>query len=135
MDCHLRELFRFCFDQLTDPFTLPLNPITEYIILAFIGMLAFTLAYRFVGNMYAAGTISGCVLGSFFHWALRFLLFVFMWRIADRAIVVYRFIAERWVILLGILGSALLLVVAFFLTRHFVMQNRPQPAKETNRKS
>ena len=131
----MREFFSFCFDQLTDPFSLPLDPTTEYILLAFIGMLAFTQAYRLVGNMYDADIISGSVLGSFFHWILRFMLFVFMWGIVNSAIAVCRFVAEHWVILLAILGSALLLMATFFLTRHFLIQNRLQPTKETNRKS
>ena len=135
MDCHLRELFSFCFDQLTDPFSLPLEPITEYIILAFIGFLAFVLAYKLVGNMYHADVISGSVLGSIFHWILRFIIFVSLWGFANGAIAVCRFIAEQWIILLAILGGALLLVAVFFLARHFVMLSRLKPVKETMRKS
>ena len=130
----MREFFSFCFDQLTDPFSLPLDPIMEYILLGFIGMLAFALAYRLVGNMYDADIIGGRVLGSLFHWILRFVLFVFMWGIVNSAIAVCRFVAEHWIILLAILGSAVFLVGAFLLTRHIVIQNRLQLAKETNRK-
>lgn len=131
----MRKFFSFCFDQLTDPFSLPLEPISEYIILAFIGFLAFILAYKLVGNMYDADVISGSVLGSIFHWILRFIIFVSLWGLTNGAIAVYRFIAEHLVFLLTILGSVLLLVIIFFLTRHFVIQNRLKPLKETNRKS
>lgn len=135
MDCHLRQFFSFCFDQLTDPFALPLEPITEYIILGFIGFLAYVLAYKLVGNMYDMDVISGSVLGSIFHWILRFVIFVSLWGIANGVITIYRFVAEHWVILLAILGGALLLAAVFFLTRQFITQNRLKPVKETMHKS
>ena len=130
----MREFFSFCFDQFTDPFSLPLEPITEYIILAFIGFLAFTLSYELVGSMYGADVIRGSILGSIFHWIFRFVMFVSLWGLANGVIAVYRFIAEHWVILLGALVGALLLVAAFFLTRQFVKQNRLKPVKEPIRK-
>lgn len=135
MDCHLREFFSFCFDQLTDPFSLPLEPITEYIILAFIGFLAYKLSFKLVGDMYDSKAISGSALGSIFHWILRLAIFVSLWGLANGVIAVCRFIAEHWVILLATLGGALLLVAAFFLVRHFALQNRLKPVRETIRKS
>lgn len=126
----MREFFSFCFDQLTDPFSLLLDPIIEYIVLAIIGILAFKLAYMLVGDMYDADFISGSILGSIFHWLIRIGLFVFFWWIANAAITACRFIAEHWVILAAILGGVLLLVVAFFLIRHFVMQKRLKPIKK-----
>ena len=134
MDCYLRDFFSFCFDQLTDSFSLPLEPISEYIILAFIGFLAFILAYKLVGNMYDADIISGSVLGSVFHWLLRFIIFVSLWGLTNGAIAVYRFIAEHWIILLAALGGALLLIGVFFSLRHFIMQNCLKPVKEVARK-
>ena len=130
----MREFFSFCFDQLTDPLSLPLNPITEYIILAVIGMLAFILAFRLVGNMYDADVIGESVLGSIFHWVLRLVLFVSMWGITNAAIIAYRFLTEHLVILLVVFGGALLLLGAFFLVRHLVIQNRLKPIKETTQK-
>ena len=130
----MRDFFSFCFDQLTDPFSLPLEPISEYIILAFIGFLAFILAYKLVGNMYDTDVISGNVLGSISHWILRFIIFVSLWGLTNGAIAVYRFIAEHWIILLVALGGTLLLIGVFFLVRHFIMQNRLKPVKEVARK-
>ena len=131
----MREFFSFCFDQLTAPFSLPLEPITEYIILAFIGFLAYKLSFKLVGDMYDAKAISGSVLGSIFHWILRLGIFVSLWGLANGVIAVCRFIAEHWVILLASLGGALHLVAAFFLVRHFALQNRLKSFKETIRKS
>ena len=131
----MREFFSFCFEQLTDPLSLPLDPITEYIILALLGLLAFKLAYGLVGDMYDSDIISGSIIGSFFHWLLRGIIFVVLWGITNAAITVYNFIAEHWVILFAILGGALLLVMAFFLVRRFATQNRLKPIKETVRKS
>ena len=131
----MREFFSFCFDQLTDPFSLPLEPITEYIILAFIGFLAYKLSFKLVGDMYDAKAISGSVSGSIFHWILRLAIFISLWGLANGVIAVYRFVVEHWVILLATLGGALLFVVAFFLVRHFALQNRLKPVKEMTRKS
>lgn len=107
----------------------------EYIILALIGLFAYLLAYRLVGNMYDKHAISGSIAGSIFHWLLRFILFVSLWGITNAVISVYRFIAEHWETLLTVLGGAFLLVTAVFLTRHFAMQNSLKPDKETIQKS
>jgi len=131
VDYYLRELFSFCFEQLTDPLSLPLDPIIEYIVLTFIGILAFKLARMLVGDMYDADIIGGSILGSFFHWLIRIGLFAFVWWITNAAITTCRFIAEHWIILAAALGGVLLLVVAFFLIRHFVMQKRLKPLKNT----
>lgn len=129
----MRNFFSFCFDQLTDPLSLPIDPITEYIILAFIGLLAYMLAYRLVGIMYDANAISGSLLGSIFHWSLRFIIFVSLWGLTNGAIAVYRFVVNHWVVLIA-LGGVSLLTAIFFFVRHFLIQNRLKAIKETVQK-
>ena len=130
----MRDFFSFCFEYLTDPLSLPLNPITEYIILALLDWIARKLAYGLVGNMYGTNLISGGTSGSLFHWIFRGIIFVTIWWTANAVITIYRFVAEHWLILLTTLGAILLLAV-FFLVRHFAMQNRLKPVKETVQKS
>ena len=130
----MRDFFSFCFEYLTDPLSLPLNPITEYIILALLDWIAQKLAYGLVGNMYGNSLISDGTSGSLFHWIFRGIIFVTIWWTANAVITIYRFVAEHWLILLTTLGAILLLAV-FFLVRHFAMQNRLKPVKETVQKS
>lgn len=120
----MREFFSFCFDRITDLLSLPLDPIIEYIVLVCIGVLAFRLARMLVGDMYDADIISGGIVGSIFHWGIRIGLFVFMWWLVNAAIAAYRFIVKHWVTLIAVLGGVLLLLVAFFLIRHFVIHKR-----------
>ena len=131
----MRDFFSFCFKYLTDPLSLPLNPITEYIILALLDWIARKLAYGLVGNMYDANLIGSGTSGSFFHWLFRGIIFVTIWWTTNAVITIYRFVAEHWLILLTTLGGILLLAVAFFLVRHFAMQDRLKSAKETAQKS
>ena len=131
----MREFFSFCFEQLADSLSLPLNWEAEYIVLTFLGILAVIFAYRLVGGMYDADFICGGLAGSFFHWFLRAVIFVAPWGSANALIAVYRFVAEHWILLLAITGGVLLIVVAFFLTRYFVVRNCLKSVNKTIHKS
>lgn len=74
-------MFKFIFEILTDPLGLPIEWYWEYLILAVIGVVAYAVAYRFVGDMYSGGMIDGSTSGSFFHWLIRLILFVALWAV------------------------------------------------------
>lgn len=101
----MSAIFKFLFERATDPLGLPINPIYEYVILAVIGLVAYGLAYRKVGDMYHDGLISGRTEGSFFHWVIRAFLFVVLWLVAYGAIQGYYFVTANWQIILMIAGS------------------------------
>ena len=124
MDSPLREIFRFCFDIITDPLSLPVNPLTEFIFLALISQLAYEWAYGFVGDLYHANIISGRSVGSFLHWLFRYICYVVVWAIINTAIYVYQFITEHWIILLAYLGSILMLIASIVVISHLVSQRR-----------
>ena len=84
-------MFKFLFGLLTDPLGLPIEWYYEYLILAVIGAVAYGIAYRCVGDMYHMGAINGRMSGSFFHWLIRFILFVALWAVTYGAIV-----AVKW---------------------------------------
>ena len=130
MDCHLREIFSFCYEHLTDPLALPLNPITEYIILALLDWIARKSAFGLVGNMYDSDLIGGSTLGSFFHWLFRGIIFVTIWWTTNAVITAYRFVAEHWLILVATLGVVSLVVAAAFL----IWKIHLKPIKETAQK-
>ena len=126
MDCPLREIFRFCFDIITDPLSLPVNPLTEFIILALISQLAYEWAFGFIGDLYHANIISGRSVGSFLHWFFRYISYVIVWAIVNTAIYVYQFITEHWVILLAVLCGILLLIACFLLIYHLLLRKREE---------
>lgn len=101
----MSAIFKFLFERVTDPLGLPINPIYEYVILAVIGLVAYGLAYRKVGDMYHGGLISGRTEGSFFHWVIRAFLFVMLWLVTYGAIQGYYFVTANWQIILMIAGS------------------------------
>ena len=116
-------IFKFMFERLTDPLGLPINPIYEYVILAVIGLVAYGLAYRKVGDMYHGGLISGRTEGSLFHWFIRACLFVILWRVAYGAVQGYFFVTANWQIILMVAGSvagaAMLCTLAVTAMRFF----------------
>ena len=120
----MSEIFRFCFEQLTDPLSLPLNPLAEYVILAIIHTIAYELAFDKVGALYRSSMISGRQTGSFLHWLFRGICFVAMWAIVDMAICAYYFVVEHWVTLLIGLGSILAIVAVVSLFCHFSLRKR-----------
>lgn len=101
----MSAIFKFLFERATDPLGLPINTLYEYIILAVIDAIAYGIAYSKVGDMYHGGLISGRTEGSFFHWLIRFILFVGLWLLTYGAIQGYFFVTANWQIILMIAGS------------------------------
>lgn len=106
----MREIFSFIFDKLTDPLTLPIEPLYEWIILGVIGLIAYVASFRIVGDMYDSGSINGSFLGSLFHWIIRLLIFVPVWFVVYWVIVIAQWIIANWVLALCILGGLIVVV-------------------------
>lgn len=119
----MSAIFKFLFERATDPLGLPINAFYEYIILAVIGAVAYGIAYSKVGDMYHGSLISGRTEGSFFHWLIRLILFVWLWLLAYGAIQGYYFVTANWQIILMIAGSvagaAMLCTLAVTAMRFF----------------
>ena len=105
----MREIFRFCFEQLTDPLTLPLNPLAEWIILAVLHELVYLVAFSKVGDLYHSGIISGRLSGSLIHWVIRLIMFIVSWAGINAVIAVYMFLEKHWRMIIGIIGGTLFL--------------------------
>lgn len=127
----MRELFRFLFECLTDPLSIPVNPIAELIILAVINEIVYRIALDIVRKMYRFQLISGQLSGSFFHWLFRGISFVVIWAVVNLLIVVYQFVIEYWIVLLAGTGSVLLMVLCGFLLYHLVIQKQLLTAHKT----
>ncbi len=115
----LTEIFGFMFDMATDPLSLPINPLYEWAILGVIGIFAYAVAYRLVGDMYDSGDISGSTLGSIFHWIIRFLIFIAVWFVTYTVIVVGQWIAAHWVIVASVAGALALTITIAYATYKF----------------
>ena len=116
----LREIFSFIFDKVTDPLTLPVEPLYEWVILGVIGIIAYASSFRIVGDMYDSGSISGAFLGSLFHWVIRALIFVPIWFVVYWVIVIAQWIMAHWVLALSILGGAIVLTATIIgIIHHF----------------
>lgn len=108
----MREIFSFIFDKITDPLTLPIKPLYEWIILGVIGLIVYLVSFFIVGEMYKDGCIDGKFLGSLFHWVIRLLIFIPVWFLVYWIIVIAQWIIAHWVLALCILGGLIVLIVA-----------------------
>ena len=115
----LKEIFSFIFDKFTDPLTLPIEPLYEWIILGVIGLIAYAGSFRIVGDMYDSGSISGSFLGSLFHWIIRLLIFVPIWFVVYWVIVIAQWITTHGVLALSILGGLIILTIAIIGAIHY----------------
>ena len=113
----MREIFSFIFDRLTDPLSLPIAPLWEYLILLVIGAVAYAVAFSIVGDMYSSGSISGGCLGSVFYWIIRLLLFVIIWAVTYGVIALAQWITTHWIIVVSVLGALVLTVGVFAVVK------------------
>lgn len=117
----MRAVFKLIFIYLTDKFALPVDPISNYILLGIIGIFAFQLAFSQVGDLYRANIIYGGLSGSFCHWTLRFVDFAILWGGAYISIKVYEFMkiygGAVLMIAGGIVAASILSVVSIAIIR------------------
>lgn len=100
-------MYKFLFELFTDPLSLPINPMYEYIILAVIGVFAFKIAWEIS---------PGGIFGSEIHWSVRFIAFVVLWTVADFAIMAVQWLINNWMLTLIIICSIIAIIVAICLT-------------------
>ena len=99
------ELLKFLFEQATDPLTLPISPVAEWIVLLIINELVYRMAYSMVGDLYSSGCISGRAAGQLVHWILRTICFFVVWGVVSAVIIVGQFVVDNWIaITIGILA-------------------------------
>lgn len=108
------EILKFFFDRITDPLGLPINALYEHIIILVISQLAFRCAYRFIGDLYSDGYISGGKIGSILHWIVRALFYFVFWAITYGAIVVGKWIIANKYIFITAVGIVLVLIIAAY---------------------
>lgn len=116
---------KLLFEYLTSSFSLLDNPIDNYVVMAFIGMIAYGIAFGEVGKLYRSGFINGRGVGHVLHWIIRFIVFVGMFYISATIIRVYNWFSSlpdyRWWIC-GFIIS--LLIIGGCLIKYFCSRTR-----------
>lgn len=114
----MTQLLSFIFDKITDPLSLPINPLYEWLILGVIGAIAYIASFRIVGDMYDSGDISGSTLGSICHWIIRLLIFVPIWFVVYWVIVIGQFVVAHWIPILCVMAGIITITsLVFFIQR------------------
>jgi hypothetical protein len=98
-------MFKIIFEFLIEPLGLPIEWYFEYIILAVIGLVAYIVAFKTVGDMNRADFISGGTIGSFFHWLIRLFVFAIIWTITYGVIWVFKLVMSSWQVILMVFGG------------------------------
>ncbi len=70
------------YEIITGEFILFENIIGNYIAMGVIGIIAFVIAWNFVGLLYDSKIISGKNIGSFIHWTARLIVFVILFYVS-----------------------------------------------------
>ena len=109
-------MLKLLFEFLTSSFSLSENPISNYIIMAVVGYIAFLMAYNIVGWFYYTDIIEGKGVGQILHWVIRLFIFVIIYLIAAVAIRIYKWVMGIpmyvwWVVMIIIIGIILIVAI------------------------
>lgn len=115
----MSELLKFLFEQVTDPLTLPIHPLLEWLVLWCINRLVYKCAYKIVGNLYSAGYLDGSEVGKLAHWFLRTICFFVVWGTVRTLIAVVQFILNHWfVVIIGAVLVGTAVTIGYVVIKH-----------------
>ncbi len=107
---------KFLFEYLTDSFSLFSDPINNYIAMAVVGAVAYTIAYNLVGKLYRSDMIDGRGAGHFLHWIIRLVVFGVIFYAAATIIRVYFWFCGlpdvKWWIIGSVIGISVIGIIA-----------------------
>lgn len=101
---------RFLFDFITSGFSLFENPFYNFVAMAIVGSIAFSIAWNVVDVLGFRKS-----LGSAVHWTVRLIAFASIWFVFLLIINMFKFIIENWTI---ILISAVALIILFIIMKY-----------------
>lgn len=103
---------KLLFNYLTNSFSLLDNPADNYVIMTIVGVIAFTVAYSVVGELYRIGFIEGRESGHVLHWLIRLVVFVIIFYIFATVMRIYNWFDNlpdyKWWIVVFIIGLLIL---------------------------
>ena len=109
----MKEILKPIFEIITGEYVILDNVFYNYIIMGFIGIIAFYIAWNLVGKMYRLDIISGKKAVSLIHWIIRLIAFIVIFYIFSLVIWLTKLIYEYKTIVLIIVGSVLLLFIVW----------------------
>lgn len=98
------------YEIITGEFILFENIIGNYIAMGIIGIMAFVIAWNFVGLLYNNKIISGKSVGSFVHWTARLIVFIVLFYISMGIIWIIKNIG---IVLLSLIIITPIIVICF----------------------
>lgn len=116
-------MYKFLFELFTSELTLPIEPLHEYIILAIIGAIAFSVGWD---------VSPGGKWGSLIHWAVRFAVFVGLWFITGIVLMVAQWVMNNWILVVSVVGGILLLIAIISITRLILKKKNARKENQNN---
>ena len=109
------------FDYLIRDLSLFDDLILDTIFLTIIGFIAFQMAFKIVGFLFNIGFLRDSDSGSFFHWSIRLVCFVLIFKLLSYLIYIVKliFLIPFWVWL-----SLVFLVIIFYIFYFFRHSNK-----------
>ncbi len=106
---------KMVFELLTSPLTISDNYFVNAIIMGLIGIIAFKVAFRIVGDIGLFGEV-----GSILHWIIRFVTFFLLWFAYCTAIEITKFIISH--IIISVLCCSFVIVgfITTIVYSHFI---------------
>lgn len=105
-------MWKFIFDYITAPLSLPFNPIADYIICLVIGEVAFRFAYSLAGEI---GSTSG--ERKVLHWIFRLFIYAMVWAVVYAVTIAWRFVRKNWFWLMPLVIVFTGILFTFFFYR------------------
>ena len=91
------KLKKILFELLISPLTISNNYYLNSMTIGLIGIVAFKIAFKIVGNIGIRGEI-----GSLLHWIIRFLVFILLWVLCCLVVNIVKFVINHLFLLLTI---------------------------------
>lgn len=105
---------RFLFDFITSGFSLFENPFYNFIAMAIVGSIAFSIAWNIVDVLGFRKS-----LGSAVHWIVRLIAFAVIWFIFLLIINIFRFIIKNWIIIsISVVALITLFIIMKYAKNH-----------------
>ena len=116
----MKVVLKPIFEWLVGGYTLFDNVLYNYIAMAIVGLIAFTIAWNIVGSLYRDHLISGSAIGSILHWTIRFIVFIILFTVVS---VVFRVIKIILIIPLWIWAIVIFLFIAGYIMFFVIRKN------------
>lgn len=104
---------KLLFELLISPLAISDNYYLNSIIMALIGLIAFKVAFKVVGDLGFRGGI-----GSLFHWTIRFLVVILLWSFCCIVIIAVKFVIAHVLLLIISIGFTVVYFLAQNIYKH-----------------